>query len=104
MMTVDQRLLAYAAGIIDGEGYIHAKKLLVRVVNTEVEILEPLVEAFDGTLRGPYGPYAKGRKLIYVWSVYGSTAKRVLELVVPFMRSPARIERARRLLGGVDCK
>ncbi len=86
--------LAWAAGIIEGEGCIHIMKVNVNkspsgwcvrvsVVNTLPTLIDNLLHIFNlGTIHR----YDRGsKKAIYRWTVHGDSALTVLQSVLPYI-------------------
>lgn len=94
----DISILAYAAGIIDGEGTISLIKeqrkktplgysitLHVQVSNTEEWLCHWLQMQFAGYVSSPYQP--KGRaKLIWKWMIKANKAVDFLRLISPYLQ------------------
>lgn len=92
-MTQPDTVLAYAAGILDGEGCIHINRtypagnsttytLKVSVGNTDRSLVEQLVAWFGGaiyTTAGTNKPY-------HTWSLTGKRAATFLQTVKAFVR------------------
>lgn len=87
-------LLAWAAGIIDGEGHIELKKsrlkcgnfgysVAVIVVNTSKIMLDVLSSLFGGDVKQmvSYSPLSK--KPLWRWGLYGGNASDCLKLLLP---------------------
>ena len=98
MRKLKARDLAYAAGIIDGEGYIAIvkypdKKCRVGyhyALRGQVGMGNPTVPmwlylTFDGSL-GTYPPYKKGWKERHIWQVTTAQAGQFLELILPYLK------------------
>jgi hypothetical protein len=99
--------VAWAAGIIDGEGCVEAKRtgggktgrksnryLGLRVVNTDPKMLLALQVLFGGKVCSRRGsPVSK--LPLYFWEVSGQTAGRCLKEVLPYLVS----KRAEALVG-----
>jgi len=93
--------LAWAAGILDGEGCIYIRRhknysvrnkrvtpqyvLVVQVVNTDKKIIDKLNEIVLGNIyeRKP----EERRKLTYCWNLVGGKAEGFLKQVLPFLVS-----------------
>jgi len=94
--------LAYAAGVIDSDGYIGVRHsdYRVRVVKdcqtptysarAQVKQVEPqaidLLQAMWGGYRGFQDPSAKRGRPLHAWQVHSAGAGRVLEAVLPYLR------------------
>ena len=87
-------VLAYTAGIIDGEGCIGANRsvsqsrqvnpcyrIQVRVSNTNPKMILFLYNHFGGHIQRR----ATSHRTIYQWGVYGDNAILFLKLVAPFV-------------------
>jgi len=87
--------LAYAAGIVDGEGYIAIVKqprtnhggylLKVVVSNTDIKLMEWFILHFGGKLGEQEHRANPNWKVAYIWSLYGLEAANFLKLIQPFM-------------------
>lgn len=89
--------LAYAAGIIDGEGSIiisktiprHRKdyqfRLKVTVGNTNELLILWMQAQFDGHTYKQERPVGDKRKDVYYWYLHGREASNFLELVYPYL-------------------
>ena len=89
-VPTDPVVLAYAAGILDGEGSIsivHSSptsySLNVTVANTYRPLIEWLVHHFGGTFTR-YPATDKWRERFY-WRLHGPNAATLLEAILPFM-------------------
>lgn len=97
---MDEALVAWAAGIIDGEGCIgiyrsrsrsNAYQLSVSVANTEPELLRVLAQEFGGSINAHRGQVAQpGWKLAFQWRLSSRMAAAFLEQVRPYLRSPRK--------------
>ena len=100
----DALLLAYLAGIVDGEGSISIlpnqwrRKVLgrnpcyseqVAVGNTNLEVLQLLKETFGGYI-GIQKPRSEHRRQFYLWSVGDKGAIKVLDALIPYLRIKKR--------------
>ena len=86
-------VLAYAAGIFDGEGCIvlgkprpgkGGRQLFVQVTNTEVWICEWLKFQFGGSIQSHDRKNKKWKKC-YVWVIVSRQADSFLEIVLPYL-------------------
>lgn len=95
-------ILAYTAGILDGEGYVGIRKgkptpkrrnfsydLMVAIAMTDKEIIEWLHNTFGGTncfsiLRNPQ------HKTVHRWTIWNKKAEVFLRSIQPFVRVKAR--------------
>jgi len=98
MALKGKTLLAYVAGIIDGEGniglYKHHKPqtkhgysfiVCVRVVNTQLWLIELLRLQFGGYLQ-KIKPVSSARKQLWRWELRAYKAITFLELVLPYLQ------------------
>ena len=92
--------LAWAAGIVDGEGCIGLSKiskchwsLRLSVGNTDIRMLDKLKALFNGTitlqnkkaLHDKFSRDGYHRKPLWIWTVYGQKAEDILILLVPYL-------------------
>lgn len=90
-------VLGYAAGVLDGEGSISCSvnktqpgqrnlcfRTNVRIVNTDPGMIAFLSDHFIGHLQ--MRKSKTGGKDIYQWGVYGASAKTFLLLVKPYLQ------------------
>lgn len=95
-------LLAYTAGIIDGEGFIGIRKgkprigrinfsydLVVAVAMTNRDLIEWLCERFEGATCVSVLRSCK-HKHVYRWTVWNNKAERFLRSIQPFLRVKVR--------------
>lgn len=95
---ISQADLAYAAGLIDGEGCITVvapgirpngrsvgPRVRVIVYMTTPEVLVWLQRTFGGTFR-PRKSRQPRQKPVYVWSIQGKRAGMMLEWLLPYFR------------------
>jgi hypothetical protein len=78
---------AWCAGIVDGEGYIGKQRPVVRIDNTDVRILQKLVDRYDGTI---YLNQRKGRpkaKPCWYWRLCGQKCIIFLTEIEPYLVS-----------------
>lgn len=89
--------LAYAAGIIDGEGNIGiyantsrngypVYRMRVRVTNTDEGLIHQLKENFEGSIGVQNWAEGKNRKPAWYWTVSCNPALRFLSLVTSYLR------------------
>jgi hypothetical protein len=94
--------LAYAAGVIDSDGYIGVQHSDYRVrvrkdsqtptysARIIVKQVEPqavdLLRAMWGGYRGVQGPSAKRGRPLHAWEVHSAGAGRALEAMLPYLR------------------
>lgn len=83
-------LIAYLAGIVDGEGYIAIRKNgnryqpIVKVGMTDKEVVETLAETFGGFV---YVSKLKSGRFIYTWQVLKKELVEVtLTALLPYLR------------------
>ena len=89
-MRLDTHMLAWAAGIVDGEGCIFIKegrslRMCVSVENTDVRMLDALKEMFGGSLNRRNGPSKRNRRPIWAWEVSAIKAERCLKAIYPWL-------------------
>ena len=97
--------LAYAAGILDGEGSICLTKNRsgrwpspqVAVASTDRELLDWLREQFSGSI-SIKKPRRSTHQVSYDWKLTDQNALRFLQLVRPYLRIERKISRADLLL------
>jgi len=86
--------LAYAAGIVDGEGCIaihkqYAKRswfsLTVQVTSTNEWLCEYMKFMFGGTVRSHPQTYNGSQKLIWRWTICSYKASEFLQLIMPYL-------------------
>ena len=97
-------VLAWAAGMIDGEGCIgiyHTRTsgygfvLSVSVGNTEIELLEALRSSFGGGVYAIRKTQANpGWKRAYQWRPGSRKAASFLDAILPYLQSPRKTEAA----------
>jgi hypothetical protein len=93
-----QALLAYVAGIVDGEGHIGIEKmrsprykkgfqfeLVTKVVNTSERLIQWLKMQFAGSIMWRKGSKAN-HKDSWVWTVEANRAANFLQLILPYLR------------------
>jgi hypothetical protein len=97
---------AWAAGIIDGEGYITVRithtsySLLVRVAMTSEVTVQRLQAIFGcGGLRSE--TRRKDDKRVFVWSACGGDAAQVLETIQPYLVTKRREAQMARAYAGL---
>lgn len=87
--------LAYAAGIVDGEGTIslfrcgksnHSLSLTVAVSNTNMWLVQWLKFAFGGNAYLARDGQGTNKKDVYTWGIYSLPALEFLKLVYPYLR------------------
>lgn len=88
--------IAWAAGFVEGEGYIgfvpqiingvNYPRLKFNVVQVYREPLDKLVEVLQvGKVRGPYGPYSGNRQPHYQYNISNQSAVEALEKMMPYL-------------------
>jgi len=87
---------AYAAGLIDGEGCIHAVDakrshhcaLIVSVTNTDLDMLFWLQERWGGhvKLHGP-ASHKRNCKTTWQWAITSKAAEKLLRDIYPYLRT-----------------
>jgi len=100
-------VLAYAAGLIDGEGHIglvrrnqsRLRKPLLSVSNTEIALLKFLRCHFGGAviLNKEETPRTA---TCWEWHLFGDPLLRLLPKLIPLMRDRKKLARARMLVRG----
>jgi hypothetical protein len=89
---VDKTELAYAAGIVDGEGCIsfhtgETYSIMVVVVNTSEWLVQWLQTSFGGAVYHRHGECeSRGWKPIHHWTIASEEALGFLKLVYPYLR------------------
>lgn len=90
-------LLAYVAGLVDGEGciFIHRTKhprnrvtysLLVTIANTDFDLLSHIKLRFGGNIDGSSNHELRGKECpSYRWRVNGERAAQFLEAICPYL-------------------
>lgn len=105
-MEISQTDLAYAAGLIDGEGTItmikkHASDKYrcstVSMSSTTLELLVFMKERFNGCISN-HKTYQSHHKKSYAWKVVNNDAIAALSLIVNYLREPEKLRRANLIL------
>ena len=90
-------VLAYMAGIIDGEGCILIGRksqgkgksprltLIVNIVNTNEWLIQWIKMQFGGNIRNRFPPNPNA-KMIWTWRVESKKAMELLKLVLPYLQ------------------
>lgn len=87
---------AWAAGLYEGEGNVGISISIARrnyrvmrasVSNTHIDLLEPLREAFGGSI---HAQRSKREKPCYLWTISDRGALRFIDTILPFVRSRRR--------------
>ena len=94
--------IPYLAGLLDGEGTVTLTCLnsgkrrspVVSVANTRLELLEPFVAEFGGHISNKRPRKANHTKS-YAWKVVGDSAIDCLKRLLPHMRHPEKVRRAK---------
>lgn len=87
---MDDTILAYMAGIIDGEGSImingsnHKQQSVVSVANTSELLIKWIVTHFGGHTNIEYSENVN-HKNRYWWRLYGYSMKPFLESILPYL-------------------
>lgn len=100
-ISTSTELLAWAAGLFEGEGSITANdtRLILSVRNGDLEVLEFFEETVQaGTIYGPYTWTSDGarRKPFWTWVAAAEEAFEVLGMLAPWLSS-RRLQRAMEL-------
>ncbi len=90
---MDDYVLGYAAGIVDGEGCIHTRRvkqgggvyyyMQVSVTNTNPRLVLFLHQSFGGNIYKH--PYEGNCRSIYEWHIFGDVAMLFLKLIRPYI-------------------
>lgn len=99
-------VVGYAAGILDGEGSVCLVRLkpneqkapTVYVSSTTPEILEVLKKHFGGWITKGGDPKKDNHRRIYQWVLQHGRALKFLELVEPYLFEPEKKRKAQLLL------
>lgn len=94
-------LLAYLAGIVDGEGYVGIKKSTAKHVtpgyHERIQIrmtAEPAISLFAETFGGNYyreKPHANNGKPLYCYQASDAIAAEILRQLLPYLRVKHRV-------------
>lgn len=97
--------LAYAAGLFDGEGSVKTHRHCVRgktyhyprvaITNTQKVLLRFVCDTFGGYICKTGTPAKKTHKQVWRWEASCQIAVTFLTAVLPFMREPEKIRRAK---------
>lgn len=89
---MEEQILAYTAGIIDGEGCIRITRntdrgpmVRVHVTNTNKALTDMLKDTFGGYVREEKKRYLPRAKIRHVWEVSAKQAEVFLRLVKPYL-------------------
>ena len=99
-------ICAWAAGIIDGEGYVtkgkdkrrNTTQPIVRVDNTDIRILQKLVDNFGGTILFAKRRNRPNSKPCWYWRLYNRKCIAFLREIEPYLVS--RKEKAQEIISG----
>ena len=86
----DTHWLAWAAGIIDGEGCISLGptsgrvQLILHVGQVDIRMLQKLYSIFGGIIK-PMKDHRPRRRAVWRWRVRGDQAAQVLKLILPWL-------------------
>lgn len=90
-LTSNSQNLAYAAGIIDGEGHIGIRKTskkyfneVVEVFNSNPYIIQFFYKTFGGSIKKSY-KFRKSKKAYYIWIITGLKASIFLKNIYPYL-------------------
>jgi len=84
---IAKEVRAWAAGIIDGEGYIGKRTRTVRVDNTDMKILQNLAKYFGGNIFLNRRSNRPNSKPCWYWRLYGDNCIRFLKEISPYVIS-----------------
>ena len=115
---MDERVLAYAAGIVDGEGsiFVHwpsgsCQSIALTVATLSYDLAEWLHRHFGGRIgvvnRKGFNKVGEPLRPVHRWRVNGVDAERVIELIRPFLvikQKQAALALVFRSLGGAGHK
>jgi hypothetical protein len=98
-MSIKETDLAWAAGIVDGEGCIGLSRisnahwsLRVAVGNTDIRMIDKLCQCFGGKARLQNKKPGKDgfkRKPLWTWVLYGEKAEAFLVAILPYLCNKA---------------
>ncbi len=103
---VDETVKAWAAGIVDGEGYVTRRKNtrgsktqpFVRVENTDKRILDNLAKHYGGSIRLAKRKNRPNSKPCFYWQLCNKKCISFLAEIEPYLVS--RKERAQNIIFG----
>lgn len=85
---VDDKKLAYVAGLFDGEGCIttinNGTSLSINICNTVIEPLEFVKRLFGGSIYTQKSDNIK-HKLLHRWAISGEAASEILQCLLPYL-------------------
>jgi hypothetical protein len=88
--------LSWLAGIVDADGSPNLSRGRHLVLKVEMEdedtVRQCLAFTGLGTVGGPYGPYGKGHKPMWVWRVYGNEAAYLMMRLYPLMSERRQVK------------
>jgi len=102
MENIPEITLAYAAGLIDGEGTITLSRRrkgyrfrspVISMSSTTIELVEFMKSTFGGSISS-HKTYQLHHKKSYSWKIVDNTAVKLSELLLPFLREPEKRRRA----------
>ena len=85
MLCMKTEMIAWAAGIFEGEGSVMVsnKSLRLKVGSTDEDVVETLRDVMGGRMTGPYD---RGKnKPNWVWAIYGEEARRAIWQFLPYL-------------------
>ena len=98
MFSKPEGILAYIAGIIDGEGCIYVRKvkpgkrykyiqhsICIAVNNTDKKMIDFLQNNFPAYVRGYKNNNSVHRRKVWVWSIQNKKAEEVLKCILPYL-------------------
>ena len=108
LMKHNKTILAYLAGVLDGDGSfcIHLKRqrickptrpdkitsftAKIQIKQVQPEAIELIHETFGGIIPRMVKPSAKNGKPLWFWEISGSRAAEVSNLLIPYLRLKKR--------------
>jgi hypothetical protein len=101
--------LAYAAGLVDGEGTItlgrsaknENRAPVLSVASTSPELLAEMIRLFGG-YRVRHKKYKQHHRSSFSWRISHRPALAALALLLPFLKEKRKLARARHILRGYD--
>lgn len=98
----------YAAGLFDGEGSVRLHSNIinghryyrpcVQVTNTTIALLHYLRDSFGGSVCKSGSPVKETHKQCWRWECRSKLAVAFLHRVLPYMREPDKVRRAKLLM------
>jgi len=104
---MDNTILAYAAGLIDGEGSISLprnyktsafRRPLVSVASTTIELVDFMKLHFGGCVCTKRSKKFDHHKTAYQWAIQYQKAITVLAQLLPYLQVPSKRQRATMLV------